>query len=153
VLAGGRIAGEASVAALRDVAGSVRIQVGPLSLELRRQLESLGAGVRAETQSVRISQNTPALQAVVLRTLLDAGVAVIAVEPQESPLERLYLQAVRGELTPAQPGLPRPPAWVVPPPAPAPTPPPRRGEGDTLLNELLGHNDDHEAGGRRREAE
>lgn len=148
VLANGQIVGEAPVAALRDVAGSVRIRVGAMSLELRQQIEALGAGIRAEIQGVRIAPNTPALQAVVLRTLLDAGTPIIAIEPLESPLERLYRQAVHAPSRPAAPEPPPPPpAWAAPLAAP-PTPPPpsRSGEGDTLLNELLRRNDDAETG-------
>lgn len=152
VLAGGRIAGEAPVAELRNVAGSVRIQVSGLSLEQRRQIEALGANVRAEAQSVRIGLNSPTLQASVMRALLDAGVAIIAVEPLESPLERLYLQAVHAPAQALEPAPP-PPAWA-PPSMPPPKPPPGRlGEGDTLLNELLRRNDDQEAGGTRPGAE
>jgi ABC-2 type transport system ATP-binding protein len=146
VLAGGRIAAEASVAELRAVAGSVRIQVGALDLERRRAIESLGPGIRADVQSVRISSNTQALQARVLRALLDAGIPIIAMEPLESPLERLYLQAVHGAVAPpAATSEPPRAAWVeqiAASPAQQPPPPPRRpGEGDTLLNELLGRSD------------
>jgi ABC-2 type transport system ATP-binding protein len=142
VLAGGRIVGEASVAALRDVAGSVRIRVGTLSLEQRRAIEALGTGIWAETQSVRIAPNTPALQAAVLRALLDAGTPVIAVEPLESPLERLYLQAVHAPALAAEPEPSQPPTWAASLAAPPPPPAARQGEGDTLLNELLRRNDD-----------
>ena len=78
VLAGGRILGEAAVAELRGVAGSARIQVSALDVEQRRRIEGLGPGVRADAQSVRLSANSPALQATVLRALLDAGVTIIA---------------------------------------------------------------------------
>jgi ABC-2 type transport system ATP-binding protein len=151
VLAGGRIAAEAPVAELRAVAGSVRIQVAALEAEQRGWLEGLGAGVRADGQSVRISQNTPALQAKVLRALLDAGVAIIAVEPLESPMERLYLQAVHGAALPPPESVALPPApWSATPPAPPPPAPPTRrpGEGDTLLNELLGRSGEENAGDR-----
>jgi ABC-2 type transport system ATP-binding protein len=155
VLAGGRIAGETPVAELRGVAGSARIQVGGLSLDQRRWIEALGPGIRAEPQSVRITANTAPLQAAVLRGLLDMGVAIIALEPLESPLERLYLQAVQSAAVPGPAAAAAPPneapVWAptFPPPPPAAPPPPRRpGEGDTLLNELLGRNDDQEAGNR-----
>jgi ABC-2 type transport system ATP-binding protein len=150
VLAGGRIAAEAPVAELRAVAGSVRIQVAPMGPEQRRWIEGLGPGVRAEAQSVRISQNTPALQAKVLRALLDGNVAILAVEPLESPMERLYLQAVHGAAPQPPQTIALPPAlWSDAPPEPAPPPPPRRpGEGDTLLNELLGRSGDDGAGDR-----
>jgi len=157
VLAGGRITIEAQVADLRDVAGSVRVQVGALSLEQRRHLEALGVGVRADAQSVRINPNTPALQAAVLRALLDAGVAILALEPLESPLERLYLQAISGKLAVAEPTVLPPAAWAAPfkgaPAAATSSADAHPGEGDTLLNELLGRTDDQEAGRRRQDAE
>ncbi|NTU83966.1 MAG: ABC transporter ATP-binding protein [Chloroflexales bacterium] len=142
VLAGGQIATEATVADLRGAAGSVRILVAGMTLETRARIEALGTGVRCDAQSARISSNTPALQAAVLRALLDEGVMILAMEPVESPLERLYLQAVRGAT--------RPPADA--PPAQGTAAGPwaalpgerRRGEGDTLLDELLGRTKDNE---------
>ncbi len=153
VLAGGRIVAEAPVSQLRAVANSVRIRVAGLEAGLRSWLEGLDGNVRTDGQSVRIGQNTPELQAKVLRALLDAGVAIIALEPLESPMERLYLQAVRGATLPP-PESPEPvtlpPAPWTPPPEPAPPPPPTRrpGEGDTLLNELLGRSSEESGGDR-----
>jgi len=157
VLAGGRIATEAIVSDLRGVPSSVRIHVGALTPELRAQLGGLGAAVRCDAQSIRISPNTPALQEAVLRALLDAGVLILALEPLESPLERLYLQAVRGapaaeERTPppvAQPAdgaLRAPAGWTEPAPAPPPPSATRRSHGDTLLNELLGRQEERAPG-------
>lgn len=158
VLAGGRIATEAVVANLRGATASVRIHLSGLPLELRVQLEALGPGVRCDAQNVRISQNSPALQEAVLRALLDAGVMILAMEPLESPLERLYLQAVRGAATPPPPPQSDGAALQLPPTAPwAATLPTataaaadgaqRRGEGDTLLNELLGRQGEGATGG------
>ena len=84
--------------------------------------------------------NNQPLQAAILRILLDEGIAILALEPLERPLERLYLQAVRG-LTPEAVELA--PAPLVQPPIVTETDEPyakparRPGEGDTLLNELL----------------
>lgn len=157
VLANGRISAEAQVADLRAVAGSVRLQVGALSLEQRRRLEAHGPAVRADAQSLRISPNTPVLQAAVLRTLLDAGVAILALEPLESPLERLYLQAVNGRTPMDEPAAPTPPAaWASPfkpPPLASPASSDRQGEGDSLLNELLGRSSTPEPGSRGQDAE
>jgi hypothetical protein len=83
----------------------------------------------------------------------------MSILPQERPLERLYLQAVRGELeepaiheprrplnaiptagpvVPAAPSSqPTPEAARQPLPPTPPVAPGRPGEGDTLLNELL----------------
>jgi ABC-2 type transport system ATP-binding protein len=166
VLTRGQIVAEASVADLRGPGGSVSIHTGQLVLELRRQIEALDPAIRCDRFGVRISPNSHALQATVLRVLLDANIEIVAVEPLESPLEQLYLQAVRGEVRPeplpttgAAPELPlglppiatsidmtppsREPAAKVSEPAkkPAPAAPaPRIGEGDTLLNELLRRN-------------
>ncbi|GAB4432661.1 MAG: ABC transporter ATP-binding protein [Chloroflexi bacterium OHK40] len=162
VLAGGKIVIEATVADLRNVAGSVRIRVDRLSPEVRRRLELLAVAVSSEPQGVRINPNSAALQAAVLRTLLDAEVSILALEPLESPLEQLYRQAVYGAQRPqpeASPAPTRRPAhpdgWPVPLQSPsAPPPPPRRpGEGDTLLNELLGRSGDEDASGARQEVD
>lgn len=155
VLAGGRIAAEASVRDLRDVASSVRIHVGALDAEQQARIRALGTGVRCDAQSVRLSPNTPALQAAVLRALIEADVAIIALEPLESSLERLYLQAVHGAPpTAAEAHSVLPPIWELPVPSDQASPPPptdgRSGKGDTLLNELLGRNEnDQEAEGQR----
>lgn len=153
VLAGGRIAAETSTHELRDVASSVRISVSPLGAELQAQIAALGPGVRCEERSVRLSPNSAALQAAVLQALLDARVAIIALEPLESPLERLYREAVHEMLpSPGEAhGLPAA-LWDLPLPGEQPPPAPadgRRGEGDTLLNELLGRNDRDQDPGER----
>jgi ABC-2 type transport system ATP-binding protein len=151
VLAGGRIATEAAVASLRGATSSVRILVGALPPDLRARLEALDAGVRCDGLQVRLSPNTPMLQEAALRAILDAGVVITALEPLESPLERLYLQAVRGAppLPPpahdeaAERPAPAAPPWATTLPA-APQAEQRRGEGDTLLNELLGRKQEDE---------
>lgn len=145
VLIGGKIAVEARVLDLRAPGGSVLIEVDVISTELRGSLEAISRGVSCDARAVRIRQNTPQIQAMVLRRLLDAGAAIIAIEPMESPLEQLYVRAVRGA-APLQPPEvlfgslePPPPGLAVAPEFAAPVPPPprRSGEGDTLLNELL----------------
>lgn len=138
VLSGGRIATEASVRDLRTPGGSIVIEVRDLPVDLRRQIEGLGRGVRADSQRVRISPNTPELQAAVLRALLDAGAAIIALEPLESAMEQLYLRAVSGALPPPLPDLP--PITIAPPDAIFAPVERRAGTGDTLLNELLRNN-------------
>jgi ABC-2 type transport system ATP-binding protein len=148
VLAGGRIAAEAALRELRGAASSVRIQTAGMTGAVRAKIEALGPGITCDAQGVRIGENTPGLQAAVLRALLDGGALILALEPLERPIERLYLQAVRGAEA-APPALPAPPMappgdsngvtapWLA---LPALQPPPerRRGEGDTLLKELLG---------------
>jgi len=77
------------------------------------------------------------LQAAVLRVLLDEGIAILTLEPLERPLERLYLQAVRGATADITEALPA--GLLEPKSDESPNLAPRRrsGEGDTLLNELL----------------
>ncbi|NJN18657.1 MAG: ABC transporter ATP-binding protein [Oscillochloris sp.] len=155
VLARGQIVAEASVRSLETSGASVLIRTSPLVLEVRQRIEALGPMIRAESSAVRIRSNTPALQEAVLRALLDSGALVFALEPLERPLERLYLDAVRGEsgaevfpATVAQPARPdeSPNGSIALPWAPPTTPPAppsaRTGEGDTLLNELLGRKRD-----------
>jgi ABC-2 type transport system ATP-binding protein len=149
VLAGGQLSSEATVASLRVATNSVRISLPALPADLRERLEALDGGVHCDGQHIRISPNTPVVQEAVLRAILDAGVTILALEPLESPLERLYLQAVRGAALP--PPLPVTtsvddeeeapsvsPPWAANLPHAAPPSEARRGDGDTLLNELLG---------------
>ena len=161
VLAGGKLAVETTVRDLRAPGGSAVIEVDMIGTELRGSLEALGRGVSCDLRTVRIRQNTPQLQAMVLRQLLDAGVAIISLEPMESPLEQLYSQTVRAGAALKQPAPPTDyldrPSAIPPVPPEALTPPAARhiAEGDTLLNELLRRGSDHEpnrgpgAGGRR----
>jgi ABC-2 type transport system ATP-binding protein len=155
VLTRGQIVAEASVVNLRGPGASVSIHTGQVPLELRRQIEALHTAIRTDRFEVRISPNSHILQANVLRLLLDANIEIVALEPLESPLEQLYLQAVRGDRAPADlatvtpglpPGLPPittsidvPPRPEAAPDAEAPDQPARR-EGDTLLHELLRRN-------------
>lgn len=137
ILAGGRIVVEAGMQDWQGVARRVRIRVGPLEAGVRASLEKIGNGVRCDAQSVLLSPNTPELQATVLRTLLDAGVAVIALEPLESPLERIYRDAIsipslRSMMVASQESALEPPlAMSSPPDEPS-------SETDALLSELLG---------------
>jgi ABC-2 type transport system ATP-binding protein len=158
VLTGGQIMVEAQVSDLRAPGGSVLIEVDVIDAELRASLESLGRGVSCDARTVRIRQNTPQLQAIVLRRLIDAGAGIIALEPLESQLEQLYVRAVRGstsgqivEWGPGQakssPLAPLGVAASAPPPPLAPPPARPPGEGDTLLNELL-RRGEGQAGGK-----
>ncbi|MFV9506221.1 MAG: ABC transporter ATP-binding protein [Oscillochloridaceae bacterium umkhey_bin13] len=140
VLTGGRLVTEAVVGDLRGSATSIRIQATGMDTSLRLRVEALGPGIRCDGQQVRVTQNTPELQAAVLRTILDGGGLVTALEPLESPLERLYLEAVESTNRPAS--MPvyagAPPPWEVSEPTEPATLTYRRTDGDTLLNELLG---------------
>ncbi|EFO79386.1 ABC transporter related protein [Oscillochloris trichoides DG-6] len=142
VLARGQIAAEARVHDLRMPSSNVMIEVNLLEPELRNQLQALSMGITCEPRMIQIRQNTPQLQTEVLQILINAGVAILALEPLESPLEQFYTQAVQS-VTPAQvaqrPKKEKPvfvatPADLAPPKRPVTRPP---GEGETLLNELL----------------
>ncbi|MEI6776319.1 MAG: ABC transporter ATP-binding protein [Chloroflexales bacterium] len=158
VLAGGKLVTEAIVRDLRAPGGSVIIEVDVISTELRGTLEAIGRGVTCDLRTVRVRQNTPHIQAMILRRLLDAGVSIIALEPMESPLEQLYTKAVQANTSPQVPEYQAsvvdrtiPPSPVNPPPS-APRLP---VEGDTLLNELLrrGSGQEPEQGAGNREQE
>jgi ABC-2 type transport system ATP-binding protein len=148
VLTNGKVVTEAYVRDLRTPGSSALIEVDAISAELRGSLEMLGRGVSCDLRTVRIRQNTPQLQAMVLRRLLDAGVAIIALEPLESPLEQLYTRAVRAS---SSLPLPEPSTDHFERPVHTPSLPPivapaaqRTSEGDTLLNELLRRGGDQE---------
>jgi ABC-2 type transport system ATP-binding protein len=135
VLFEGRLAAEATAGELRAPGRSVQIDVTDLPGVLAEQLELLSPAVHCRGPLVRIEPNTPALQAAVLRMLLDAAIAIVAVEPHARPLEELYLRAISGE----QPATNAQPASE--PLAPIAAPGPARA-GDTLLRELL-HRDEN----------
>jgi ABC-2 type transport system ATP-binding protein len=161
ILYNGRLAAQIDVAALRVPGSAAVLKVAPLAPEMQAQLALLGPGVRVTAREIVLSPNTPALQAQVLRALLDAGVPIISLEPQSRPLEEMYMRVVRGETLDSAPASAPPPAPPVmrepntpadttifmppvPPAAPEPDAPaesvasPGRPRGDTLLRELLG---------------
>jgi ABC-2 type transport system ATP-binding protein len=147
VLFEGRLAAETDAAALRAPGRAVTLRVASLPDALADRLRSLSPAVRCGVAEISIEPNTPALQASVVRALLDADIAIIALEPRTRPLEELYLRVVRGlplepPPEPAQPPLRSPAPAEAPPAAPGPS-----GRGDTLLRELLRHDDGRDGGG------
>ncbi len=133
ILHAGRIAAETEMHRLRGPGGSVVITVEALPPGMAEMLASFSPAVRCIGQEITLAPNTPALQARVLRALLDGGVAILSLVPQHRPIEEFYLRAVRGEKAPdraSQAMEPSPDAIVPPPPGPS-------GTGDTLLRELL----------------
>lgn len=130
VLFDGRLAAEADAAELRAPGRSVQIAVAALPPGMHERLERLSPAVRCHGPAITVEPNTPALQAAVVRALLDADIPIVSIEPRARPLEDLYLRAVRG--LPAAPGAPDE--------APVPPPGPPRA-GDTLLRELLRRED------------
>ncbi|MCG8348788.1 MAG: ABC transporter ATP-binding protein [Chloroflexales bacterium] len=121
VLAHGRIAAEADVCTLGVASSSVKIQVKQINPVLQQRLVQIAPAVKCNATSITLDPSNDILQATVLRTLLDAEASIVSLEPLEHPLERFYLQAVRGEAPSYEP--------VTYTPSPS--------KGDTLLNELL----------------
>jgi len=143
ILFDGKLAREVDMRALRAPGSDVTISVASLTPELVLRLQRLApAAVRCHGHEISLRPNTPALQARVLRTLLDADVSIVALQPRSNPLEELYLGVVRGvsgEPSSEPPGVetvgdasaaPSDPSGAVQPARPS--------TGDTLLRELLG---------------
>ncbi|WP_133117008.1 ABC transporter ATP-binding protein, partial [Candidatus Viridilinea mediisalina] len=145
VLVGGRITAEAEVQTLRGVATSLSIQTTTMPEQLQKQLTALGPQITYDSESILIGANSPELQATVMRTLLEANILIVQLEPLERPLARFYHQAVQGLTPAAAAAAPKPLAVPYIPPVPWTNPHPvsaqpqsERGTGDTLLNQLLG---------------
>jgi ABC-2 type transport system ATP-binding protein len=136
VLFEGRLAAEATAAELRVPGRSVQIDVADLPPEVAEQLQRLAPAVHCRGPAVLIEPNSPALQATVLRTLLDAAVSVVAVVPRSRPLEELYLRTIRGDLAAAVPETAAPAIASAAPGSARP--------GDTLLRELLRREDNRD---------
>lgn len=129
VLHNGAIAAETSTAALRGPSNHIHIRVVALGSELSRQLMQRFPGVRCERELVEIRHSSQALQAEVVRALLDADVAIVALHPIGRPIAEFVAAAVRGDW--------REPAAAPPVPAPSPTAAHQLLPGDTLLSRLL----------------
>ncbi len=97
ILFGGQLAAEVDVALLRAPGRNVAITVGRMPEPLAETLQRISPSVRYQSGILTLHPNTPALQAQVLRTLLDAEIPIISLEPHARPLEDLYLRIVRGE--------------------------------------------------------
>jgi ABC-2 type transport system ATP-binding protein len=146
ILFGGKLAAEIDVQSLRAPGRSVLIKVAHTSPELTERLQRISPAVRCTGNEISLQPNTAALQAQVLRVLLDVDVPIIALEPQGRPLEEIYMRIVRGDST--EPLVLESPVGMFAPPghpdattrvleSADPTPPVRSGTGDTLLRELL----------------
>lgn len=135
VLVNGRLAIESEVPKLRAPGTSIAIQVDQLAPELQTRLSSISPAVQCGQHTIILRPNNQPLQVAVIQALLDAGVAILALDPLESPLERIYRQAVSmsaESFEEASPMLNNVPNAVRKPVR-------RRSEGDTLLNELLNY--------------
>ena len=157
ILFGGKLAAEVDVRSLRVPGRSAMLTVGRMEPELAARLQRIGPAVRCNGYEIALQPNTPALQAQVLRALLDADVPIISLAPQGRPLEEIYMRVVHGEAV----TLPDAAASVDEPPQSmfassdqrdgAPddrSPPGRPGTGDTLLRELLRQKDEPRGEGR-----
>ncbi|NJN68656.1 MAG: hypothetical protein HC884_19090 [Chloroflexaceae bacterium] len=71
------------------------IHVHDLPDEVRLRLDDFSPAVDCNEHQVMLNPNNPALQETVLRTLLNAHVEIVALEPLERPLEHVYLEAIR----------------------------------------------------------
>ncbi|MCS6940201.1 MAG: ABC transporter ATP-binding protein [Roseiflexaceae bacterium] len=125
ILHGGRIVAEAETCTLQRPARSIVITVADLPPATESALAALSSAVQCNRREVVLNPNTPELQAQVMRLLLDHGVTITALAPQRHPIEEFYLEAVRGDTQ-------RDGSSEAPPPGPS-------GPGDTLLRELLRH--------------
>lgn len=139
ILYDGRLAAQVDVQSLRTPGRNALIKLAHISPELQTRLHGFGPAVRWSGHEVTLRPNSPELQAQVLRAVLDAGIPIIAVEPQGRPLEDMYMRVVRGEALelPAAPPAAPPASMFVPPRPPDLAGPGRPAHGDTLLRELL----------------
>ncbi len=135
ILVRGRIAVETKVPHLHVPATSVVIHVDRVPPDLHTRLSHISPAVHCKERMIVLRPNNQQVQTTVLRDLLDAGVAILALEPLERPLEQIYLQAVNGDApfnAEAWPLSLLPDQVVSPSTTTRPS-----GTGDTLLNELL----------------
>jgi ABC-2 type transport system ATP-binding protein len=118
ILYHGRLVTELTAEQIHTPGQGVSMRVPPLSDEQAARLLSIAPTISYRDGALHIQPNSPEVQARVLRALLDQNIMLLGLQPQDRPLERVYLQVVRGTLE------------ALPPPS-------RPGEGDTLLRELL----------------
>jgi ABC-2 type transport system ATP-binding protein len=161
ILHGGKLATEIDVQSLRAPGRAALLTVGQMTPDVQARIQALGPAVRCSGREITLHPNTPALQAQILRALLDEHVPIIALQPQARPLEELYMRIVRGEPIehPAPAAAIEAPADArFAPPKPveieargpnATTVPGRAALNDPLLRELL--NNEQEAGAEARE--
>ncbi len=143
ILADGRVAAEFTIAGLHDVGQSVTIHLGGLPPAVRSTLRALGPAVRCEDLRVTIEPNSAELQAEVLRTLLDARVAILSLDGQRRPLEELYRRVLSHDYVPSQRSDPRATPIETPVEARSAAARARRAalraanRGETLLRDLI----------------
>lgn len=135
VLIQGRLVSEADVSQVRGLGNSVNIRVSHMTPDLRNHLRNIApSSVHCGEYVVTLRPNNHTLQATVIRTLLDADVAILGLESLERPLELLYTEAIR---SPSRMGrLPVSPTVSVSLPASS-LPSSQTFESEKLLKELL----------------
>lgn len=94
VLVGGRMTQATTMAELRKHGQSVTVNVVDLPFDTATTLQALGPEVRCDRGAVTLFPTSEQLLQVVLRQLLDDGVAVQSVMPEADALEQFYLNAV-----------------------------------------------------------
>jgi ABC-2 type transport system ATP-binding protein len=117
ILHRGRVITELSSEQIHEPGRSVELRLAPLSDDQLARLLSISPAVSFSDGALAIRPNTPEIQARVLQALVDARITLLSLQPQDRPLEQIFLRVVRGEPVAATPARP--------------------GEGDTLLRELL----------------
>jgi ABC-2 type transport system ATP-binding protein len=145
ILFGGKLAHEVDVESLRLPGREVVISVAALTPELAQHLQRIGPAVQCRGREISLQPNTPALQARVLRALLDAETPIISLQPRSHPLEEIYLNVVRGAPDKAALDESPPTTSSEPPVSPGQSDVDSRTRpaGDTLLRELLGREQEH----------
>lgn len=141
ILFNGHLAREIDVYDLRVPSSSVVLSVAGLTPELILQLQRISAAVRCQGHEISLSPNTPELQARVLRTLLDANIAILSLQPRNNPIEDLYASMMQGGAEP-EPLVIDDTAATMPLDFSDDAPARRTGSGDSLLRDLLGSEND-----------
>lgn len=96
VLVNGQLDPVTSLIDLQAQGHSVTIKVRDLPAETARSLSGLGSALRVSRTEITMFPFSEALQAQVLRILLDDQVSIIAVTPEADALEQFYLRAIHG---------------------------------------------------------
>jgi ABC-2 type transport system ATP-binding protein len=105
ILAGGRMAAEASLKDLADASGvTVTVSGGTVSGSVVGQLTAMGAAVDAGGR-IRIGVGAERQRAV-LRLLLDEGFAIAELSPGGTAVEELYWKTTRGAALPGEARVP-----------------------------------------------
>lgn len=97
ILYNGRIAAEATVGSLEQASANVVIATDGIPELAAERLARISSAVQVAGRELRIAPNSHELQARTLRVLIDFGVTVLTLQPQQRPLEELYRRVTNGE--------------------------------------------------------